>query len=79
MTVFLTTGTTDDTRTAFPAADFLRMRVMHRRTQAEVANSFGANASYIFRDTDFYLDPAHAEEESPTARSRRRNSVTAAN
>ena len=55
MTVFLTTGTTDDTRTAFPAADFLRMRVIHRRTQAVVASSFGANASYIFRDTDFYL------------------------
>jgi hypothetical protein len=55
MTVFLTKETTDDTRTAFPAADFLRMRVLHRRTHAEVANSFGANASYIFRDTDFYL------------------------
>jgi hypothetical protein len=55
MTVFLTTGTTDATRTAFPAADFLRMRVVKRRTQAEVANSYGANASYIFRDTDFYL------------------------
>jgi len=55
MTVFLTTHTTDDTRTAFPAADFLRMRVVNQRTQAEVANSYGANASYIFRDTDFYL------------------------
>jgi hypothetical protein len=55
MTVFLTTETTDDTRTAFPAADFLRMRVVNRRIQAEVANSYGANASYIFRDTDFYL------------------------
>lgn len=55
MTVFLTRETTDDTRTAFPAADFLRMRVLHRRTHAEVANSFGANASYIFRATDFYL------------------------
>jgi hypothetical protein len=55
MTVFLTKEATDDTRTAFPAADFLRMRVLHRRTHAEVANSFGANASYIFRDTDFYL------------------------
>lgn len=55
MTVFLTTETTDDTRAAFPAADFLRMRVVNTRTQAEVADSFGANASYIFRDTDFYL------------------------
>jgi len=55
MTVFLTTAPTDDTRTAFPAADFLRMRVVNQRTQAEVANSYGANASYIFRDTDFYL------------------------
>ena len=55
MTVFLTRGATDDPRSAFPAADFLRMRVMNRRTQEVVANSFGANASYIFRDTDFYL------------------------
>src|SRR6185437_12783979 len=55
MTVFLTTEATDDTRLAFPAADFLRMRVVNQRTHAEVANSYGANASYIFRDTDFYL------------------------
>lgn len=55
MTVFLTTAATDDTRTAFPAADFLRMRVVNQRTRAEVADSFGSNASYIFRDTDFYL------------------------
>jgi hypothetical protein len=55
MTVFLTKEAADDTRTAFPAADFLRMRVVNRRTGAEVANSYGANASYIFRDTDFYL------------------------
>ena len=55
MTVFLTKEKTDDTRTAFPAADFLRMRVVNTRTQEEVANSYGANASYIFRDTDFYL------------------------
>jgi hypothetical protein len=55
MTVFLTTEATDDTRTAFPAADFLRMRVVNQRTQVEVANSYGANASYIFWDTDFYL------------------------
>src|SRR5262249_42884925 len=55
MTVFLTTETTDDTRAAFPAADFLRMRVVNNRTHAEVASSYGANASYIFRDTDFYL------------------------
>jgi hypothetical protein len=54
MTVFLTTEPKDDTRTAFPAADFLRMRVVNTRTHAEVANSYGANASYIFRDTDFY-------------------------
>ncbi len=31
------------------------MRVVNQRTQAEVADSFGANASYIFRDTDFFL------------------------
>lgn len=55
MTVFLTTAATDDTRTAFPAADFLPMRVVNQRTRAEVADSFGSNASYIFRDTDFYL------------------------
>jgi hypothetical protein len=55
MTVFLTQAPTDDTRTAFPAADFLRMRVVDQRTRAEVANSFGANASYMFRDTDFFL------------------------
>lgn len=55
MTVFLTTETTDDTRTAFPAADFIRLRVVSTRTHDEVANSYGGNASYIFRDTDFYL------------------------
>ncbi|HKU63138.1 MAG TPA: putative oxygenase MesX [Gemmatimonadales bacterium] len=55
MTVFLTRERANDTRTAFPAADFLRLRVVDRRTGAELANSFGANASYIFRDTDFFL------------------------
>jgi hypothetical protein len=55
MTVFLTREATDDTRTAFPAAAFLRMRVVNRWTGAEMANSYGANASYIFRDTAFYL------------------------
>ena len=55
MTVFLTREETDDTRTSFPAADFLRMRVVNTRTHEEVANHYGANASYIFRDTDFYL------------------------
>ena len=55
MTVFLTKGTRNDTRTAFPAADFLRLRVVNTRTREEVSSSFGGNASYIFRDTDFYL------------------------
>ena len=55
MTVFLTKEKLDDTRTAFPAADFIRMRVVNTQTQEEVSNSYGGNASYIFRDTDFYL------------------------
>jgi len=64
MTVFLTTETTDDTRAAFPAADFLRMRVVNTRNACRGGQRFRRQRVVHLPGHGFLSLPADPEEES---------------